>query len=95
MGKLIRIDEYRRRESRSADADHDVWSCGACGESAWTVSTSGHLRCRHCDTLAANLQVADEAHATPRDAAPDRVAPLPWMPLAAPAPWWWTWARQQ
>ena len=94
MGKVIRIDEYRRHASRSADADHEVWSCGTCGESAWTVTTSGRLRCRHCDTLAANLHVADGAPAVPRNAA-EPMLPLPWMPLAAPGQWWWTWARQQ
>lgn len=93
MGKLIRIDEYRRRASRSAGAAPEVWSCGACGESTWTVTTAGRLRCRHCDTPAANLHVADGAPATLRIAA-DPVTPLRWMPLAAPGQWWWTWARQ-
>lgn len=93
MGKLIRIDEYRRRAPRSADADPEVWSCGACGESVWTVTTSGGLRCRHCGTAAANLRVADGTPAVPPSTA-EPMPPLPWMPLAASGQWWWAWARQ-
>lgn len=92
MGQVIRIDEYRRRASRSADADREIWSCGVCGESAWTVTTSGRLRCRHCDTTAANLRLADAA--AERNPAPDHGARPSWPPLLAPGPWWWTWARQ-
>lgn len=92
MGKVIRIDDYRRDESRSAEAGHEVWSCGACGESAWTVSTSGHLHCRHCDTTAANLQL--EAPAPQRPAAPEPGASMPWSAFMASAQWWWTWAPQ-
>lgn len=92
MGKVIRIDEYRRHDAAGPDADRDVWSCGVCGESGWTVTTSGHLRCRHCDTTAANLRLADVSPA--RHPAPDHGARPPWNPLLAPGQWWWTWARQ-
>lgn len=92
MDKVIRIDEYRRLHSRSAEADREIWSCGVCGESAWTVTTSGRLRCRHCETTAANLQIADAASA--QVSATTKAEHTPWNPLAASVPWWWTWARQ-
>ena len=92
MDKVIRIDEYRRLHSRSAEAHREIWSCGVCGESAWTVTTSGRLHCRHCDTTAANLQVADEV--LERDTPTEQDAHTRWNPLMAPGQWWWTWARQ-
>ncbi|MBD5802229.1 hypothetical protein AZOA_16550 [Azoarcus sp. Aa7] len=92
MNKVIRIDEYRRRHSHSAEADGEIWSCGVCGESAWSVTTSGRLHCRHCDTTAANLQLANPAPA--QSSAAEKVAHAPWNPLAASMPWWWAWAQQ-
>ena len=92
MGKVVRIEEYRRHHSRAADAGPEIWSCGVCGENAWTVTTSGRLRCRHCDTAAANLHVADTEPGPAHEALPGRAPSLPWNPLAGTGSWWWTWA---
>lgn len=86
MGKVIRIDEYRRHASAETDAGREIWSCGVCGGSTWTITTAGHLHCSHCDTAAANLQIAPPA--------PERRAPMPWSALAPSGQWWWTWAPQ-
>lgn len=37
----------------------EMWVCGSCQGRAWKITSGMEVRCTHCNTRAANLQVTE------------------------------------
>ena len=47
---------YKPRPSIRAE---EMWVCSTCQGRAWKLNTNSEVRCTHCNTRAANLQVTE------------------------------------